>query len=120
MTQAADQLKQRTRAFAVRVAKLADALPSKPSSRAIANQLARAGTSVAANYRAACLARSRCEFIAKLCIVTEEIDEAQEWLAMIAELALVRPPRLAPLREEARQLTAIFVAARKSSRGENR
>ena len=116
MTQA-DQLKQRTKMFALRVLKLADALPRKPSSTAIANQLARSGVSVAANYRAACLARSKREFISKLCIVTEEIDEAQSWLDMIAELALVRPQRVAALRDEARQLTAIFIAARKTSRG---
>jgi four helix bundle protein len=116
MTQA-EQLKQRTRAFAGCVAHLADALPPKPSGRAIVSQLVRAGTSVAANYRAACLARSRREFIAKLCIVSEEIDETQEWLDLIAELSLVRPHRLTSLRDEARQLTAIFVAARKTARG---
>jgi four helix bundle protein len=119
MTQA-DQLKQRTRAFALRVARLADALPAKPSGRTIAGQLARAGTSVAANYRAACMARSHREFVAKLCIVSEEIDETQEWLDMIAELALVRPQRISALRDEARQLTAIFVAARKTARGDRR
>ena len=116
MTQA-DLLKQRTKDFALRVLKLADALPRKPSSTAIAHQLARSGTSVAANYRAACLARSRREFISKLCIVTEEIDETQGWLDMVAELALVRPQRLVGIRDEARHLTAIFVAARKTSRG---
>lgn len=117
MTQAADQLKQRTRTFSLRVLRLADALPRRPSATAIAHQLARAGASVAVNYRAANLARSRREFVAKLCIVCEEIDETQEWLNMVAELALVRPQRLAALRDEARQLTAIFVAARKTSRG---
>lgn len=119
MTQA-DQLRQRTRAFALRVLKLADALPSKPSGRTIAFQLARSGSSVAANYRAACLARSKREFIAKLCIVSEEIDETQNWLDMVADLALVRPQRVTGLRDEARQLTAIFIAARKTSRGDDR
>lgn len=113
----ADQLRQRTRKFALRVAKLADALPRKPSAFAIAKQLARSGTSAAANYRAACLARSKAEFIAKLCIVTEEMDETLNWLEMVAELRLVRPQRLAALTDEARQLTAIFVAARKTARG---
>ena len=106
-----------TRRFALRVAKLADALPPKPSAFAIAKQLARSGTSAAANYRAACLARSKAEFIAKLCIVVEEMDETLNWLEMITELRLVRPQRLAALTDEARQLTAIFVAARKTARG---
>ena len=115
MTQ--DELKQRTEAFALRAMKLADALPRKPSAATIAYQLARSAGSVAANYRAACLARSKKEFIAKLCIVSEEIDETQHWLKATSDLALVKPKRLSSLRDEARQLTAIFVASRKTSRG---
>ena len=110
-------LKPRTKAFALRTMKLADALPRRPSSSAIAYQLARSGSSVAMNYRAACMARSHQEFISKICIVCEEIDETQGWLEMISELQLVPPKRLRALQEEARQLTAIFVAARKTSRG---
>jgi four helix bundle protein len=117
MTQASDALKQRTRTFALRAMKLADALPRRPSSNAIANQLARSSASVAANYRAVCLARSKAEFVAKLCIVCEEIDETQGWLEMVSDLALVKPARLNGLRDEARELTAIFVAARKTTRG---
>jgi four helix bundle protein len=113
----ADELRQRTRMFALRAAKLADALPHKPSAFAIAKQLARSGTSAAANYRAACLARSKAEFIAKQCIVVEEMDETLNWLEMTAELRLVRPQGVAALTDEARQLTAIFVAARKTARG---
>lgn len=111
------ELKQRTKAFALRVMRLADALPKRPSGTVIAHQLARSGASVAANYRAACLARSKPEFIAKLCIVCEEIDETRGWLDMVADLALVRPGRLGKLLDEARQLTAIFIAARKTARG---
>jgi four helix bundle protein len=110
-------LKQRTKAFALRVLRLADALPKTRAGNTIGPQLARAASSVAANYRAACLARSKKEFIAKICIVCEEIDETQGWLDTIAELALVPPKRLISLRDEARQLTAIFIAARKTSRG---
>jgi four helix bundle protein len=110
-------LQARTKAFALRVVKLADALPRRPSGSAIAYQLARSGTSVASNYRAACVARSKREFIAKLCIVCEEIDETQGWLDMVSELSLVRPQRLVAIRDEARQLTAIFITARKTSRG---
>jgi four helix bundle protein len=110
-------LRQRTKAFAIRVLRLADALPRRPSSSAIAFQIARSGASVAANYRAARVARSRREFISKLSIVCEEIDETQGWLDMIAELSLVPPKRLVALQDEARQLTAIFIAARKTSKG---
>ncbi len=113
----AAELKLRTKKFALRVMRLADALPRRPSAFAISNQMARSSASVAANYRAACLARSRQEFVSKLCIVCEEIDETQGRLEMIADLELVPPRRLVALQDEARQLTAIFVAARKTSRG---
>ena len=69
------ELKQRTMQFAVRILKFADALPNNPSGRTIANQVARSGTSVAANYRAALRAKSRADFINKITIVLEEADE---------------------------------------------
>ena len=71
----ANHLKSRSKQFALRILKLCDALPRGASSRAIANQLVRSGTSVGANYRAVCRARSRAEFIAKIGIVVEEADE---------------------------------------------
>jgi four helix bundle protein len=111
----ADELKLRTKAFALRVIKLVAALPKTIEGRAIANQLVRSGTSVAANYRAACRARSRIEFIAKLGVVLEETDETQLWLEMIVDAGLLPPKRVQPLLDEANELVAIFVSSRKSA-----
>jgi four helix bundle protein len=79
----ADDLKKRTKQFALRVLKLVAALPQTVAGRAIGGQLARAGTSVGANYRAACRGRSRAEFIAKLGTVEEEADESAYWMEVI-------------------------------------
>jgi len=111
----ADELKLRTKQFALRVIKLVAALPKTIEGRAIANQLVRCGTSVAANYRAACRARSRSEFIAKMGVVLEEADETQLWLELIIESKLLPLKRVDPLLEEATELVAIFVASRKSA-----
>ncbi|MBI2679222.1 MAG: four helix bundle protein [Candidatus Koribacter versatilis] len=88
-----------------------------PGSTVIRNQILRSGTSVAAHYRAVCRARSKPEFISKIGVVVEEMDETLFWLEMISELNLVRASRLTSLMDEANQLTAIFVASRKTSRG---
>ncbi len=111
----ADELKLRTKEFALRVIKLVAALPKTIEGRAIANQLVRSGTSVAANYRAACRARSRMEFIAKLGVVLEETDETQLWLEMIVDAELLPSKRVQPLLDEANELVAIFVSSRKSA-----
>jgi four helix bundle protein len=79
------ELQRRTKAFALRVLKLVDALPRTPAGRAISNQLVRSAMSVGANYRAACRARSRLEFAAKLGTVLEEADESLYWLEMIRD-----------------------------------
>jgi four helix bundle protein len=110
-----DELKARTKQFALRVVKLVTALPKSISGRAIANQLARCGTSVAANYRSACRARSRAEFIAKIGVVLEETDETQLWLELIIDAKLISAKRVQPLLDEAGELVAIFVASRKSA-----
>jgi four helix bundle protein len=110
-----EQLKDRTKRLALRVLKLADSLPRTPSGRTFASQIADSGTSVASNYRAACKARSRREFIAKLGIAEEEGDETQFWLEMIIESGLVAAKRLQPLHQEAREITAILAASRKSA-----
>jgi four helix bundle protein len=111
----ADELKARTKQFALRVIKLVAALPKNVEGRAIANQLVRCGTSVAANYRAACRARSRTEFIAKMGVVLEEADETQLWLELIIDAKLLSPKRVQPLLDEAGELVAIFVTSRKSA-----
>src|SRR5256886_15623598 len=108
-----EELKVRTKQFALRVLKLVAALPKTIEGRAIASQLVRCGTSVAANYRAACRARSRTEFIAKLGIVLEEADETQLWLELIIDSKLLSAKRVQPLLDEAGELVAIFVTSRK-------
>jgi four helix bundle protein len=112
-----EELRTRTKRFAVRIVKLCDALPNKPSGWIIAKQILRSGTSIAANYRAACRSRSKAEFIAKLCIVVEEADETLYWLELLSETGLMPASKLQSLMDEADQLTAIFVTARKTSRG---
>ena len=109
------ELKNRTKQFALRILKLVGALPNTIAGRAIANQLVRSGTSVAANYRATCRARSRNEFIAKVGVVLEEADETLLWLELIHEAKLLPGKRIAPLLLEANELVAIMVASRKSS-----
>ncbi len=112
-----DELKQRTKDFANRVLKLVDQLPAnRVSARILADQLGRSGTSVAANYRAACKGRSRAEFIAKLGVVEEEADESQLWIELIGDNNLIPAKRLAPLHREACEITAIIAASRKSAR----
>ena len=111
----ADELKARTKQFALRTIKLVAALPKSVEGRAIANQLVRSGTSVAANYRAACRARSKIEFVAKMGVVREEADETQLWLELVIEAKLIAAKRVQPLLDEASELVAIFVASRKSA-----
>ncbi len=109
-------LKDRTRAFALAVVGLVEELPRGRSADAIGNQLLRSGTSVGANYRAACRARSRREFLAKLGIVEEEADESQFWLDLVIARGLADTDRVVRLREEARQLVAIVVASIRTAR----
>jgi len=109
------ELLTRTEAFGLRILKLVDHLPRTTAGRAIGNQLVRSGTSVGANYRAACRSRSRAEFAAKLGVVAEEADETVYWLELIREGKLVPENRLADLLKEADELTAIFTAGRRTS-----
>src|SRR5438046_5342672 len=110
-------LQARTKQFALRVIKLVDALPRTIQGRAIANQIIRSATSVAANYRAACRARSRAEFIPKIGVVEEEADETSFWLELIIDSGLLSVTRIRPLVMEAGQLVAIMAASRKSEIG---
>jgi four helix bundle protein len=109
-------LKKRTKAFALRVLKLVDALPKTTASRALASQIVRSGTSVAANYRAACRAKSTADFIAKMGIVEEEADETLFWLELLEESELVAAAKLAAIKQEANELIAITVASIKTAR----
>jgi len=116
------ELKQRTKQFALRVIRLADSLPRKLSAEVLGRQLLRSGTSVAANYRSACRARSHADFIAKMGIVEEEADESALWLELLSDAGLVSASKLQNLSQEADALTAIAVAsirtARRRSTGE--
>ena len=109
-------LKKRTKAFALRILKLVDALPKTTAGRALASQIVRAGTSVAANYRAACRARSTADFIARMGIVEEEADETLCWLELLEESDLVTAAKLTAIKEEANELIAITVASIKTAR----
>jgi four helix bundle protein len=109
------ELLTRTKAFALRILKLVDHLPRTTCGRAIGNQLVRSGTSVGANYRAACRSRSRAEFAAKLGIIAEEADETVYWLEVIRDGNLLPANKLSGLLREADELTAIFTAGRRSS-----
>jgi four helix bundle protein len=113
----AAELKDRTKQFAADVVRLVDKLPTSIKGRAIANQIIRSGTSVATNYRAACRARSRAEFVAKIGIVEEEADETAFWLELIVEVNLRGEKEIAPLLAEASELVAIMAASRKSAIG---
>ena len=113
-------LKERTKQFALRVMRLVDALPNTPKGRAIASQLVRSGTSVAANYRAACRGRSKAEFIAKVGIAEEEADETALWLELIIDDKLLPEKKVAPLLKEANEVTAIMAASYISASRVNR
>ena len=112
----AEDLKKRTKQFALRVLKLVDALPNNTQGRAVGGQLVRAGTSVASNYRAACKGRSQAEFIAKLGTVEEEADESAFWLELIIEGSLLKPKLVEPLLNEANELTRIMASSRITAR----
>ena|SRR6266550_3610057 len=112
-----DELKARTKELALRVIRLVDALPNSVKGRAIANQVMRSSTSVAANYRAACRARSRAEVIAKIGVVEEEADETAFWLELIIDSKICSKTHIEPLLKEAGELVAIMAASRKSAIG---
>jgi len=109
-------LKLRTKQFALRVIKLVEALPKNKIGDVLGKQLLRSATSVAANYRAACRARSKADFISKIAIVEEEADESLFWLELIAESGLMNTARLKDLTKEADELTAIFTATGKTAK----
>ena len=110
-----NDLKERTKQFALRVLKLVAALPNTLSGRTIGGQLVRAGTSVGANYRAACRARSKPEFIAKIGIVEEEADESAFWLELIIETGLLSAPKVTPLLAEAGEIVAMMASSKKTA-----
>ncbi len=103
-----EQLRARTKQFAIRIVKMVQSLPRSEDARVIGRQVLRSGTSVAANYRAVCRARSRADFVSKLAVVTEEADETVFWLELMADTGILPKARLENLLTEANELTRIF------------
>jgi four helix bundle protein len=114
---AENDLKDRTKMFARRVLRLLDHLPNNRKGWIVGDQLGRCGTSVGANYRAACRARSRAEFIAKLGTVIEEADESAYWLELVMEDEIVKADQVTPLWQEANEIVAIMTSSRKTAEG---
>ena len=109
-----------TKVFAHRCVKLATALPENPLGKHIRGQLIKCSTSVAANYRATCIAQSKASIIAKISIVLEETDETEFWLEFIIDERLLTKSQVEPLQQEAEELTAIFAASRKTASTKNK
>ena len=110
------ELKDRTKAFTLRVLNVVNALPNTVVGRAIASQLVRSGSSVGANYRAACICRTKAEFIAKLGTVLEEADESCFWLEIIIDTNLLKKCSVLPLLNEGGELCAIFTSSIRSAK----
>ncbi len=108
------ELKDRTKKFAIDVIRISEHLPSTFLGKHLKGQLIRCSTSVAANYRAACLAQSKAAYIAKLSIVIEEADESEFWLELIIENKLLVGNEVNKLIKEAHELASIFIASRKT------
>ncbi len=112
----AEQMKKRTKAYALRIIKAVESLPDKPVCWDLGRQLLRSGSSVAANYRAACRARSTAEFVSKLGNVEEEADETLFWMELLTEAGYVRPTKLTALQAEGNEILSIVVSSIKSTR----
>ena len=110
------QMKKRTKEFAKEIIKLCRKLPNNREGRLIGDQIFRSGTSVASNYRAACRARSKAEFISKLSIVEEEADETLFWLKIIDEMEILKKESIDSLMKESDEIIAIIVASIKTAR----
>jgi four helix bundle protein len=109
------ELLERTKRFGLRIFKLVGALPQTIQGKAVASQLIRSGTSVAANYRAACRARSKPELVAKLGVVEEEADESAFWLELIIETHLLSAAKVRPLLIEAGEIVAMMASSKKTA-----
>jgi four helix bundle protein len=117
MTTSPEQLRARTKDFALWIIRLYRTLPNSSEAQVIVKQLLRCATSVGANYRAACRSRSRAEFAAKIGIVVEEADESMYWMELLVDGGMIKAEKLESLRQEANELTSVFIASRQSARG---
>ncbi|MBI3921254.1 MAG: four helix bundle protein [Armatimonadetes bacterium] len=106
-----EELKRRTKCFALAVIRFVESLPRSRTSEVIRRQLLRSGTSVGANYRAACRAKSTADFISKMGTVEEEADESAYWMELLTEAQIVEPDKVEPLTREANELVAITVSS---------
>ena len=113
-------MKSRTKAYANRIVKLCSALPDNWAAQTLGRQLLRSGTSVGANYRAVCRAKSNADFVNKLRIVGEECDESLFWMEILVDNNLVKSERVADLMKEADEIIAIVVSSAKTARGSSR
>ena len=111
-----EEMKRRTKQFALRIIRLVESLPRGRTADVIGKQLLRSGTSVGANYRAACRARSNADFISKMGIVEEEADESLYWMELLIEAEIVKLDSLESLMKEADELLAITVSSIKTAR----
>ena len=111
-----EDLTRRTRLFALGVIRLVDSLPRGRVADVLGGQLLRSGTSVGANYRAACRARSVADFIAKMGLVEEELDESAYWMELLVEAQVVTPDKVDPLMRESDELLAITVSSIKTAK----
>ena len=111
-----NELKKRTKKFALEIIKISDLLPENKKGRTVGNQIIRSGTSVGANYRSACRARSQPDFISKIGIVEEECDETCYWLELIIESGLIEKEIIEPVLKEGNELTAIFTASGRTAK----
>jgi len=112
----ADDLKKRTKAYALRVIRLTEALPENRTSDVLGRQLLRAGTSVGANYRAACRAKSKPDFISKMDTVEEECDESLYWIELLVESGNVKAGRVSALLREGEEILRMVVASVNTAR----
>jgi len=112
-----EEIRDRTKKFAIRIVRLFRALPKTTEAQVMGKQLLRCGTSVAANYRAVCRARSTAEFIARIGIVAEEADESVLWLELLVETDTISSAKLRDITLEAKELAAIFSAYQKTAKG---
>jgi four helix bundle protein len=114
--QANKDLRERTKAFALRIIRIFGALPRSSAADVIGRQVLRSGTSVGAHYREACRSRSVAEFISKMEGGIQELDETAYWLELLADGGIVVPKKLAELRQETDELIAIFTASVKTAK----
>jgi len=110
------EMKRRTKAFAIKKVRLLESLPQKGTAYILGGQLLRSGTSVGANYRSACRAKSTADFVAKMGIVEEEIDETMYWLEVFIEIGTLKAEAVETILKEADELLAIVVASIKTAR----